>query len=143
MSDAIQRVNELRQALNYHNYRYYVENSPEISDIEFDRLMRELQELETAYPELDDPLSPTHRVGSDLSKGFEQARHIYPMLSLGNTYSIDEIDEWVNRTSNSLGGQQFSIVGEMKFDGTSISLIYEHGRLVRAVTRGDGEKAML
>lgn len=140
MSDAIQRVNELRQALNYHNYRYYVENSPEISDIEFDRLMRELQELETAYPELDDPLSPTHRVGSDLSKGFEQARHIYPMLSLGNTYSIDEIDEWVNRTSNSLGGQQFSIVGEMKFDGTSISLIYEHGRLVRAVTRGDGEK---
>lgn len=133
-------VNDLRRQIHSHNHSYYVLNRPTISDIEFDTLMKRLEALEKQYPELDDPLSPTHRVGSDISKGFEQAPHIYPMLSLGNTYSISEVNDFVNRTSDSLMGQDFTIIGEMKFDGTSISLIYEHGRLTRAVTRGDGEK---
>lgn len=135
-----QEIGRLREALNHHNYMYYVENAPEIGDREFDEMMKRLEELEREHPDLDDPLSPTHRVGSDISKGFEQAAHIYPMLSLANTYSIEEVDEWVKRTETALSGQQPTIVGEMKFDGTGISLIYEHGRLVRAVTRGDGEK---
>lgn len=134
------RIQQLRDDLNRHNYNYYVLNAPEISDKEFDMLMKELEALEHAYPELDDPLSPTHRVGSDISKGFEQVAHIYPMLSLGNTYSISEVEDFIRRTRTALGGEEFEIVGEMKFDGTSISLIYEHGRLMRAVTRGDGER---
>lgn len=133
------RINALRDEINAHNHRYYVENSPTISDFDFDRMLKELERLERENPEYDDPLSPTHRVGSDLTKGFEQVRHVYPMLSLGNTYSVEEVDEWVTRTEKALAGQEVDIVGEMKFDGTSISLIYEHGRLVRAVTRGDGE----
>lgn len=135
-----QEIGRLREALNHHNYMYYVENAPEIGDREFDEMMKRLEELERRHPEFDDPLSPTHRVGSDISKGFEQTAHIYPMLSLANTYSIEEVDEWVKRTETALSGQQTTIVGEMKFDGTGISLIYEHGRLARAVTRGDGEK---
>jgi DNA ligase (NAD+) len=115
-------------------------NAPEISDQDFDMLMKELEQLEAEFPEMADPYSPTQRVGSDLSEGFEQVPHIYPMLSLGNTYSIEEVDEWFHRVSTGLGGEPFEVVGEMKYDGTSISLIYEHGRLVRAVTRGDGEK---
>lgn len=134
------RVSELRDLLNDYNRRYYVENAPIVSDREFDELMRELEDIEREHPELDDPYSPTHRVGSDLTKGFEQVAHIYPMLSLANTYSIDEVDEYVRRCRDSLMGEDITFVGEMKFDGTSISLIYEHGRLVRAVTRGDGEK---
>lgn len=130
----------LRGELNRHNHNYYVDNAPEISDREFDEMMKRLERLEAEHPEFDDPLSPTRRVGSDLSRGFRQVAHIYPMLSLGNTYSIEEVDAWVKRTSTALAGQEVSIVGEMKFDGTGISLIYEHGRLVRAVTRGDGEK---
>ena len=130
----------LRSELNRHNHNYYVNNAPEISDREFDEMMKKLERLEAEHPEFDDPLSPTRRVGSDLSRGFKQVTHIYPMLSLGNTYSIEEVDAWVKRTSTALAGQDVSIVGEMKFDGTGISLIYEHGRLVRAVTRGDGEK---
>lgn len=139
-NNAAKEIGRLREALNHHNYKYYVENSPEISDREFDEMMHRLEALEREYPDLDDPLSPTHRVGSDISKGFEQAAHIYPMLSLANTYSIEEVDEWVKRTETALSGQSTAMVGEMKFDGTGISLIYEHGRLVRAVTRGDGEK---
>lgn len=135
-----QRLLDLREQLNRHNYNYYVLNSPEISDREFDMLMKELEALEKEFPKMDDPYSPTHRVGSDISDKFEQVAHIYPMLSLGNTYSIDEVDDWFSRVDGSLEGEKFSIVGEMKYDGTSISLIYEHGRLVRAVTRGDGEK---
>lgn len=131
---------ELRDELHRHNHKYYVLNSPEITDREFDELMHELQRLEEEYPDMDDPMSPTRRVGSDLLDGFEQTPHIYPMLSLANTYSIEEVDEWFGRVSSGLGGEPFEIVGEMKYDGTSISLIYEHGRLVRAVTRGDGEK---
>lgn len=138
--DPGRRISELREELERHNHNYYVLNNPEISDREFDMMMKELEALEKEYPEFDDPYSPTHRVGSDISKGFEQAPHIYPMLSLGNTYSVEEVDAFVKRVRDGLGGQDFSIVGEMKFDGTSISLIYEDGRLVRAVTRGDGEK---
>jgi DNA ligase (NAD+) len=138
-TDPRQRILELRQELNRHNHNYYVLNSPEISDYDFDMLLKELEALEKEYPDMADPLSPTQRVGSDLATGFEQVAHIHPMLSLGNTYSISEVDEWFARVRTGLGGEAFSIVGEMKFDGTSISLIYEHGRLVRAVTRGDGE----
>lgn len=138
--DSKERILELRRLLNHHNHQYYVLNSPEISDKEFDMLMKELEALEAANPDMEDPLSPTRRVGSDLTGGFEQAAHIHPMLSLSNTYSIEEVDEWFGRVSAALGGEKFDVVGEMKFDGTSISLIYEHGRLVRAVTRGDGEK---
>lgn len=136
----IERIDALRDELNRHNYNYYVLNAPEISDRDFDMLMKELEALEAAHPEHFDPDSPTRRVGSDISTGFEQAQHIYPMLSLANTYSIDDVDAWFKRTDEALMGQKSTIVGEMKFDGTGISLIYEHGRLVRAVTRGDGEK---
>ena len=135
-----QRIVALREELNRHNHNYYVLNSPQISDKDFDMLMKELELLERNFPQYDDPLSPTHRVGSDLTKGFTQVAHIHPMLSLGNTYSITEVEDFMRRTRQQLMGEAFSIVGEMKFDGTSISLIYENGRLVRAVTRGDGEK---
>lgn len=137
---SIERIHQLRQELHRHNYNYYVKNEPEISDLEFDSLMKELEELERAHPEEYDPNSPTQRVGSDISGGFEQARHIYPMLSLANTYSIDDVGAWFGRIDEGLSGQDVEVVGEMKFDGSGISLIYEHGRLVRAVTRGDGEK---
>lgn len=140
MTPQQQRILDLRNELNRHNHNYYVLNAPEISDQDFDMLMKELEALEAEHPDMDDPLSPTHRVGSDLTEGFEQVKHIHPMLSLSNTYSIEEVDEWFDRVRSALGGEDFDIVGEMKFDGTSISLIYEHGRLVRAVTRGDGER---
>lgn len=138
--EALESINRLRDEINRHNHSYYVLNSPTISDRDFDMLMKRLEQLEQQFPECDDPLSPTHRVGSDLTKGFEQVAHERPMMSLGNTYSISEVDDWEKRTREALSGQEVEIVGEMKFDGTSISLIYNHGRLVRAVTRGDGEK---
>lgn len=138
--DPKERIRQLRDELNQHNHNYYVLNAPTISDREFDSLMHELEGLEKEHPELDDPYSPTHRVGSDLTQGFEQWSHKRRMLSLGNTYSVEEVDDFVRRCREGLGGEGFDIVGEMKFDGTSISLHYEHGRLVRAVTRGDGEK---
>lgn len=140
MTEEQLRVEELRRQLNAHNHAYYVLNQPTISDYEFDMLLKELESLEKEHPELDDPLSPTHRVGSDLTQGFTQAEHIRPMLSLANTYSIEEVDDFFKRVRTALGSQPFKLVGEMKYDGTSISLIYEHGRLVRAVTRGDGVK---
>ena len=140
MESPKEHIDTLRKELNRHNYNYYVLNSPEISDRDFDAMMKELEQLEKEHPEFDDPLSPTRRVGSDLTTGFEQVAHVYQMLSLANTYSVEEVDEWVDRVENALPGEKAVIVGEMKFDGTSISLIYEHGRLVRAVTRGDGEK---
>lgn len=144
MSSPAQRIQQLRDELNSHNHAYYVDNNPTISDYEYDMLMKELERLEKENPELDDPFSPTHRVGSDITKGFEQVAHERPMLSLSNTYSVEEVDDWVRRCNEMLGNadglKSIPIVGEMKFDGTSISLIYEHGRLVRAVTRGDGEK---
>ena len=140
MDQIRQRIESLRDELNRHNHAYYVENNPTISDHDFDMLLKELEQLEREHPEFDDPLSPTRRVGSDLSKGFEQIVHERRMLSLGNTYSIGEVDEFVSRCREALPGEKVDIVGEMKFDGTSISLLYEDGRLVRAVTRGDGEK---
>ncbi|MDE6397675.1 MAG: NAD-dependent DNA ligase LigA, partial [Muribaculaceae bacterium] len=140
MESVKDHIESLRSELNRHNYNYYVLNSPEISDREFDEMMKELERLEKEHPEFDDPFSPTNRVGSDLTAGFEQVPHIHQMLSLANTYSVEEVDEWVDRVEKALPGEKAVIVGEMKFDGTSISLIYEHGRLVRAVTRGDGEK---
>lgn len=136
--NAEERILELRKELNRHNHNYYVLNNPEISDKEFDMLMKELEALEKEHPELYDSLSPTQRVGSDLSKGFDHITHERPMLSLANTYSIGEVDEWFDRVKKGLEGEDFEITGEMKYDGTSISLTYEGGRLVRAVTRGDG-----
>ncbi|MDD6132658.1 MAG: NAD-dependent DNA ligase LigA [Bacteroidales bacterium] len=138
--DAKARIDELRKALDKHNYNYYVLNAPEISDYEFDMMMNELIALEKAHPEYADPTSPTQRVGSDINRQFVQVEHRRPMLSLGNTYSIEEVEEFVARCKQMLGGEDFEIVGEMKYDGTSISLIYEHGKLARAVTRGDGVK---
>ncbi len=135
-----ERILELCRELNRHNKLYYVDNAPEISDREFDLLMKELERLEAEHPEFADPLSPTQRVGSDLNKSFESIEHIRPMLSLANTYSIEEVDQWVASVRKLLPGEEVTICGEMKYDGTSISLIYEHGRLVRAVTRGDGTR---
>lgn len=135
----IERIDQLREELHLHNYNYYVLNAPVISDKEFDDLMRELQELEARHPEYMDENSPTMRVGSDINKNFTQIEHKYPMLSLGNTYSQAEVTEFYERVSKALN-EGFEICCEMKFDGTSISLTYEHGRLVRAVTRGDGTK---
>lgn len=136
--NAEQRIKFLREELNRHNHNYYIKNQPEISDQEFDRLMKELEDLEEENPHLFDPLSPTQRVGSDLSNEFEHVLHSRPMMSLANTYSVEEVDEWFDRVNKALEGERFAVVGELKFDGTSISLIYEDGRLVRAVTRGDG-----
>ena len=133
------KIKALRDELERHNYNYYVLSAPTISDFEFDKMMKELQELEAAHPEFADPDSPTRRVGSDLSKEFEQVVHKYPMLSLGNTYSEDEVKDFYERIARDLN-EPFEIVAELKYDGTSISLTYEDGRLVRAVTRGDGTR---
>ena len=138
MDAEAQRILDLREELNLHNHNYYVNNSPTISDFEFDKLMRELQDLENCHPEMFDPLSPTQRVGSDITKGFTQVRHEKQMLSLGNTYSIEEVEDFIRRAKQALPGEELTIVGEMKFDGTSISVTYENGKMVRAVTRGDG-----
>ena len=136
--DEKQRIEQLRQELHEHNHRYYVLNQPIIDDQEFDRLMRELQDLEAKHPELYDPNSPTQRVGSDLNQEFRQVAHKYPMLSLANTYSEQEVAEWYESVKKGLGGEDFDVCCEMKYDGLSISLTYENGRLIRAVTRGDG-----
>lgn len=136
--EAKKRIDELRNDLHRHNNNYYVLNSPEISDKEFDMLMKELEALEEKFPEFYDALSPTQRVGSDLSKDFEHVMHERPMMSLSNSYSIEEVDEWFDRDKKALESEEFSVVGEMKFDGVSISITYRNGRLERAVTRGDG-----
>ena len=135
-----EQIEALRAELHQHNYNYYVLNAPVISDKEFDDKLRLLQDLEQRHPELDDANSPTMRVGSDLSKDFKQVTHKYPMLSLGNTYSESEVSDFYNRVKEWLNGEDFEICCELKFDGTSISLTYEDGQLVQAVTRGDGEK---
>lgn len=134
-----EEIEALRAELNQHNYNYYVLSAPTISDREFDEKMKHLQDLEMAYPQYADPDSPTQRVGSDLSKEFQQVVHKYPMLSLGNTYSESDVRDFYKRVARSLN-EPFEIVAELKFDGTSISVTYEHGRLARAVTRGDGTK---
>ena len=134
----IMRMSELTKELDYHSHRYYVENNPEISDFEFDTMLRELQELEARYPDAADPNSPTKRVGSDLTSEFVSVEHRYPMQSLSNTYSEEELGEWVERVVKEVGEVEF--VCELKFDGTAISLTYENGVLSRAVTRGDGRR---
>lgn len=133
------KIIKLREELHQHNYQYYVLNQPLISDYDFDFLLKELQDLENQYPEFFDPLSPTQRVGSDLNQQFQQVEHQYPMLSLGNTYSEMEVSEFYERVRKGLE-TDFEIVCEIKYDGTSISLIYENGQLIRAVTRGDGTR---
>lgn len=139
MAEIESKIKALREALEQHNYNYYVLSMPTLSDREFDEMMKELQALEAKYPEYADPHSPTQRVGSDLSKEFEQVVHRYPMLSLGNTYSEDEVRDFYERIARDLN-EPFEIVAELKYDGTSISLIYNQGRLMRAVTRGDGTR---
>lgn len=134
----LQRIKELRRDLERHNHKYYVENAPEISDFEFDTLMHELQQLEAAHPEYADPNSPTQRVGSDLTSEFRTVEHRFPMLSLGNTYSLNELHDFIDRIEREVGATEY--VCELKFDGTAISLTYQHGTLLRAVTRGDGRQ---
>ncbi len=133
-----ERIIALRGELHAHNHNYYVLNAPTISDKAFDDLMHELQELEARHPEMADPNSPTMRVGSDLSQEFEHVAHRYPMLSLGNTYNREDVRAFYQRVQEGLNGEPFDICCELKYDGLSISLIYENGELVRAVTRGDG-----
>lgn len=133
-----QQINDLRRTLDEYNHKYYVENAPVVSDFEFDSMLRQLQDLEAAHPEFYDPNSPTMRVGSDLSNNFQSVEHAFPMLSLSNTYSIEELKEWIERVEKEVG--QVEYVCELKFDGTAISLTYENGALLRAVTRGDGSR---
>ena len=137
-AEASEKIRSLRDEINLHNHKYYVENNPDISDRDFDMLLKELESLEKEFPEFYDELSPTQRVGSDLTKGFEHVVHQRPMMSLSNSYGIEDVNDWFERVDKALEGEPFEIVGELKFDGTSISLTYRHGRLVRAVTRGDG-----
>ena len=136
--DEIQRIEQLRKELHEHNYRYYVLNQPTISDQDFDFLMHELQDLEARHPEMDDPNSPTQRVGSDLNEEFRQVTHKYPMLSLANTYNEQDVADWYESVKRGLAGEDFEVCCEMKYDGLSISLTYVDGRLTQAVTRGDG-----
>lgn len=139
MENNFEKIRTLRKELEEHNYRYYVLSEPTISDFDFDRKMQELIDLEQKFPEQYDPSSPTQRVGSDITDGFEQFAHAYPMLSLSNTYSLQELQDFYNRTQKALN-ENFELVCELKYDGSSISLTYENGLLVRALTRGDGEK---
>lgn len=138
MTDERQRILQLRNELHEHNYKYYVLNQPEISDQEFDFMMKELQELEARHEDMFDPNSPTQRVGSDINQEFTQVTHKYPMLSLANTYSQEEVADFYNSVKKGLNGEDFEICCELKYDGLSISLTYEDGKLVRGVTRGDG-----
>ena len=138
MTDERQRIEQLRCELHEHNHRYYVLNQPTISDYDFDQLMHELQQLEARHPEMADPNSPTQRVGSDLQTEFRQVAHKYPMLSLANTYSEQDVRDWYDSVKKGLAGEDFEVCCEMKYDGLSISLTYVDGRLTQAVTRGDG-----
>lgn len=138
MTDERQRILQLRKELHEHNYKYYVLNQPEISDQEFDFMMKELQELEARHEDMFDPNSPTQRVGSDINQEFTQVTHKYPMLSLANTYSQEDVADFYNSVKKGLNGEDFEICCELKYDGLSISLTYEDGKLVRGVTRGDG-----
>ncbi|MCA1750560.1 MAG: NAD-dependent DNA ligase LigA, partial [Flavobacteriales bacterium] len=135
---ARERIVKLRKALHDHNHKYYVENRPEISDFEYDGLMDELQKLENEYPHFDDPNSPSKRVGGDITGKFEKVKHVYPMLSLSNTYSVDEIREWAERVRKGTD-RKVEYVCELKYDGVAIGITYEGGLLTRAVTRGDGD----
>ena len=138
--DEKERIAQLRKELQEHNHRYYVLNQPTIGDEEFDAMMHELQSLEARHPEMADPTSPTQRVGSDLSGEFRQVKHRWPMLSLANTYSEQDVTQWYEAVSRGLGGEPFEVCCELKYDGLSISLTYTDGRLMQAVTRGDGTR---
>ena len=140
MESPQEKIERLRRELDEHNYNYYVLNAPTIDDRTFDEMMYELQGLEETFPQYFDPNSPTQRVGNDINRSFSQVEHRYPMLSLSNTYSIEEVSAFYERVRSGLMGEDFELVGELKYYGTSISLIYEGGRLVRAVTRGDGTR---
>ena len=140
MESPQEKIERLRRELDEHNYNYYVLNAPTIDDRTFDEMMYELQGLEETFPQYFDPNSPTQRVGNDINRSFSQVEHRYPMLSLSNTYSIEEVSAFYERVRSGLMGEDFELVGELKYDGTSISLIYEGGRLVREVTRGDGTR---
>ena len=137
MNTPKEQIDQLRATLHEHNYKYYILSQPDITDFEFDALMKQLTELENKHPEYNDPNSPTKRVGSDINTSFNQVKHRYPMLSLQNTYSHEEVTEFYNRVKRALN-EEFEIVCELKFDGTSISLVYQNGRLTQAITRGDG-----
>src|SRR5690554_1028185 len=139
MKNPKDQIEQLRSQLHEHNHNYYILSEPTISDFEFDSLMQQLIDLENQYPEYNDVNSPSKRVGSDINASFQQVEHSYPMLSLQNTYSHEEVSEFYNRVKRALN-EDFEIVCELKFDGTSISLIYENGRLTRAITRGDGKE---
>ena len=133
------RISELRVDLHAHNHLYYNKNQPVISDKEFDLLLKELEALELAYPEFNDPLSPTMRPGGVALDGFEKLKHSTPMLSLSNTYDESEVEDWMLRVDKGLEGEDVVYVMELKYDGVAISLVYEKGRLMKAITRGDGE----
>ena len=133
-----QQMEQLAERIDQLNYEYYMNDRSLVSDQEFDAMLRELQDLEQQYPELASPLSPTKRVGGEVNKSFRQVEHRFPMLSLGNTYSIEEIEEFEERTRRLLDGETFSYTCELKYDGVAIGLTYRHGRLVQAVTRGNG-----
>jgi DNA ligase (NAD+) len=135
-----EQIHQLRKTLDEHNYKYYVMSSPSISDFEYDKLMQELIRLENDHPEFYDANSPSQRIGSDIDNAFHQVVHAYPMLSLSNTYTREEITDFADRVSKLLPGQPVEYVCELKYDGVSISLAYAEGRLDKAVTRGDGEK---
>lgn len=139
MASIAAEIQRLREEIEAHNYAYYILSAPTISDYNFDQLLKRLEQLEAEHPDLITPDSPTQRVGSDRTEGFAQVAHRYPMLSLGNTYSYDEVREFYERVAKDLGGKPFTIIAELKYDGLSISLTYEQGKLARAVTRGDGQ----
>ena len=139
MASIAAEIQRLREEIEAHNYAYYILSAPTISDYDFDQLLKRLEQLEAEHPDLITPDSPTQRVGSDRTEGFAQVAHRYPMLSLGNTYSYDEVREFYERVAKDLGGKPFTIIAELKYDGLSISLTYEQGKLARAVTRGDGQ----
>ena len=139
MASIAAEIQRLREEIEAHNYAYYILSAPTISDYDFDQLLKQLEQLEAEHPDLITPDSPTQRVGSDRTEGFAQVAHRYPMLSLGNTYSYDEVREFYERVAKDLGGKPFTIIAELKYDGLSISLTYEQGKLARAVTRGDGQ----
>src|SRR5262245_8071456 len=138
--DIEQEIADLRRQILEHDYRYYVLSEPTVSDVEYDALMRRLRELETEHPDLITPESPTQRVSGQVAEGFEEYRHSRPMLSLDNSYSIDDLREWARRCDRLAEGHKFDYVAELKIDGLSISLMFEERRLVRAVTRGDGQR---
>ena len=139
MASIAAEIQRLREEIEAHNYAYYILSAPTISDYDFDQLLKRLEQLEAEHPDLITPDSPTQRVGTDRTEGFAQVAHRYPMLSLGNTYSYDEVREFYERVAKDLGGKPFTIIAELKYDGLSISLTYEQGKLARAVTRGDGQ----